>query len=52
MKDWNVLKYNIKAVIENIRWRAFGIVSTLRDSLSDKKPAALLVRFLEITSKF
>ena len=52
MKDWNLLQYDIKAVtahIKNIRWKAFGIVNTLRDSLSEKKPAALLVRFLEIT---
>lgn len=45
MKDWNLLKYNKKAVtahIRNIRWKAFGIVNTFRDSLSDKKLAALL----------
>ena len=39
------------ARIKNICWKAFGIVSTLRDSLSEKKPAALLVRFHEITRK-
>ena len=54
MKDWNLLKNNMKAVIahtKNICWKAFGIVSTLRDSLSEKKPAASLVRFHEITRK-
>ena len=54
MTDWNILKYNIKAVIahiKNIRWKAFGIVNTLRESLSEKKPAASLVRFLGITRK-
>ena len=35
--------------IKNIRWKAFRIVNTLKDNLSEKYAAALLVRLLKIT---
>ena len=48
------MKYNIEALIshiKNIRWKAFRISNTLKDNLSEKLTAALLLRFLEITRK-